>query len=143
MEYEKCLVELDEVLNHLSKEDLEKIPKDIRNDIKEEKNKDYIWEYDEKKELKEQNLNRKTIAMLSYLTMEYLLNEKQKEYMKKMHELNEQKVEKEKLEKYNPDDLFKNRKSNNIQNEVALVKVEEKRWYQKIFETIRKFLRSK
>ena len=111
MEYTKCLVELDEILNYLSVENLAKIPLEIRNSIKEHKNKEYIWKYDKTKELKEQELDRKTIAMLSYLNMEYLLNEEQKEFMQNLHNLNEQKREKEKQEKYNPDNLFKNRKS--------------------------------
>lgn len=34
MEYEKCLVEVDEVLNHLSKEELNKIPEDVLKGIK-------------------------------------------------------------------------------------------------------------
>ena len=33
MEYTKCLVQLDEVLNYLSTENLEKIPDEIRNGI--------------------------------------------------------------------------------------------------------------
>ena len=42
------------------------------------KDKEYFWKYDEKKPLKEQDVSRDTIAFLSYLNMEYLLNEKQK-----------------------------------------------------------------
>ena len=34
MEYEKCLVEVDEVLNHLSKEELNKIPEDYEKNYK-------------------------------------------------------------------------------------------------------------
>lgn len=78
VDYNKRLVEVDEVLNYLSDEDLEKIPEEIRNLIKENKDKDYVWQYDETKPLKEQGLNRDTIAFLSYLNMEYLLNEEQK-----------------------------------------------------------------
>ena len=129
MEYTKCLVELDEILNYLSVENLEKIPIEIRNSINEHKDKEYIWKYDETKELKEQELDRKTIAMLSYLNMEYFLNEEQKEFMQNLHNLNEQKREKEKQEKYNPDNLYKNRTSTTIQetiNEnVAMVEYKE------------------
>ncbi len=75
MEYTKCLVELDEVLKHLADKDLGKIPLDIRQTIEKNKNKQYNWNYDEDKKLSEQNIDRKTIAMLSYLNMEYLVNE--------------------------------------------------------------------
>ena len=51
MEYEKCLVEVDEVLNHLSKEELNKIPEDVLKGIKKHKDKEYMWKYDESKHL--------------------------------------------------------------------------------------------
>lgn len=106
MEYEKCLVELDEILNHLDPNDLEKIPSQIRRNIKEKKSKNYIWKYDENKELKEQNIDRRTISMLSYLNMQYLVSSEQKELLEKMHKFNEMKMEKEKKEKYKVEDLF-------------------------------------
>ena len=66
IDYNKRLVEVDEVLKYLSEEDLAKIPDDIRQLIKENKDKDYVWKYDETKPLKDQNLNRDTIAFLSF-----------------------------------------------------------------------------
>lgn len=130
MEYTKCLVQLDEVLNYLSTENLEKIPEEIRNGIKEQKDKEYIWKYDESKVLKEQGLDRRTVALLSYLNMEYLLNKEQKEYMETIHKINEQKIQKENQSKYNQDSLFNNKKSiknqEEIRNEsVAMVEYKE------------------
>jgi len=89
---------------------LQKIPEDIRQIIKENKDKEYVWEYDESKELKDQGLSRDTIIILSYLNMEYLLNEKQKKIMKQIHELNERKAEEEKSKQYSIEDLFKKSK---------------------------------
>ena len=86
----KRLVEVDEVLKYLSIENLKKIPDDIKKIIREYKDNEYTWVYDENKELKDQNLPRDTIAILSYLNMEYLLNEEQREFMDKIHRLNEQ-----------------------------------------------------
>lgn len=59
MEYAKCLAELNEILGHLEKEYLEKIPCDVRNAITEEMDKNYEWSYDESKKLDEQNIDRK------------------------------------------------------------------------------------
>ena len=103
----KRLVEVDEVLKYLSIENLKKIPDDIKKIIREYKDNEYTWVYDENKELKDQNLPRDTIAILSYLNMEYLLNEEQREFMDKIHRLNEQKLEVKKRLNYSPDDLFK------------------------------------
>ena len=135
MEDTKCLVELDEVLGHLNEEELNKIPYKIREGITTNKDKQYCWEYDETKNLNEQNLNRKTIAMLSYLNIKYLLNEQQKELMKSLHKLNE----KEKIKKYNYDNLFKNKKST-VSNEM-LVPIQKEKWYKKILYFIKKIIK--
>lgn len=109
VDYAKRLVEVDEVLGYLSEENLNKIPEDIRNIIKENKDKEYTWKFDETKELKDQDLSRDTIIILSYLNMEYLLNEEQKKLMEQIHEFNERKQEQEKSKKYKIDELFKNK----------------------------------
>lgn len=141
MEYEKCLVELDEILKYLKEDERDKIPYEIRKAIKEKKDKQYNWNYDESKTLSGQNINRKTIAMLSYLNMEYLLNGEQKKLIEKLHELNEKKIEREKTEKYSIDNIFKNNIKYDKKEEVALVEVKEKKWYKKIFSFIKNILK--
>jgi len=108
-DYSKRLVEIDEILSHLSEENLHKIPEEIIKLIKDNKDIEYKWNYNEYKPLCEQNIHRDSIAFLSYLNMEYLMNEKQKQFMKKIHNLNEEKNEEEIRKKYNPDDLFKSK----------------------------------
>ena len=148
VDYNKRLVEVDEILNYLSDEDLEKIPDDIKQAIRDNKDKDYTWNYDEDKPLKEQDVSRDTIAILSYLNMEYLLNEKQKQFMEEMHKRNEQ--EKRKKEyynetQYNYEDLFKRKNkvedTNNEQEEVALIPVKEETFIRKIFNIIKSFFK--
>lgn len=141
MVYEKCLVELDEILKYLSNEYLSKIPYEIRKNIKQKKDSNYTWNYDETKELSEQNINRETIIMLAYLNMQFLLNVEEKTVMEQFHKYNEEKVEKEKLEKYNPNNIFKANNTDSESNKVMLVKIEEKKWYQKIFDFFKKFIR--
>ena len=147
MEYAKCLVQLDEILNYLSLDNLEKIPFEVRNSIKQQKDKEYIWKYDKRKALKEQELDRKTVALLSYLNMEYLLNPEQKEYMETIHKINEQKIEKEKQkqDRYNYDNLFNNKTSTVIQEEnisenVSILEYKES-LFKKIINKIKIFLK--
>lgn len=113
MRYEKCLVEVDEVLKHLVKEDLLKIPEDIRKAITENKDKEYIWNYDEEKDLTDQNLDRSSIAILSYLNIEYILNDDQRKLMNKIHKYNENKKK-----------VKQNDKVNFFENKEKIVKVE-------------------
>lgn len=143
-EYNKRLVEVDEILNYLPKEDLEKIPEDIRQLIKNNKDKDYIWKYDETKSLKEQNVSRDTIAFLSYLNMEYLLNDKQKEFMEKLHEINEKKLEEEKSKKYNSNNLFKQDEKivdEPIENKTESLVEQKENFFSKIIKAIKSFFK--
>ena len=148
VDYNKRLVEVDEILNYLSEEDLLKIPEEVRNTIKENKDKEYFWKYDETKPLKEQDVSRDTIIILSYLNMEYLLNEEQKQLMQKIHELNEKKLEEAKIEKYGVDDLFKRNKkqqeeikeTEQIQRQ-ALVEYKES-FFTKMINKIKNFLQN-
>lgn len=131
MRYEKCLVEVDEVLKYLVEEDLIKIPEDIRKAISENKDKEYIWYYDETKNLNEQNLSRGTIAILSYLNIEYLLNEEQKKLMKEIHKYNE-KIKSNQTNQYSFNKVSDNTVINTEKEKVELVEVKKQKWYEKI-----------
>lgn len=136
IEYSKRLVEVDEILNYLSYENLIKIPENIRKAIKENKDKEYVWKYDKSKTLLQQNLNRDTIAFLSYLNMEYLLNNEQKELMEQIHKLNQINIERGKEEKYNPDMIFK--KNNEIKNNKSdMVVYKEENIFTKLIDRIK------
>ena len=106
LNYNKRLTEVDEILNYFSEEDLLKIPEQVKKMIKEKKDKNYIWKYDESKSLLEQNLNRDTVIFLSYLNMEYLLNEEEKELMVEIHKLNQRKIDEANIKKYKANEIF-------------------------------------
>ena len=72
--------------------------------------------------------------------MQFLINVKEKTVMEQFHKYNEEKVEKEKLEKYNPNNIFKANNTDSESNKVMLVTIEEKKWYQKIFDFLKKFI---
>ena len=79
--------------------------------------------------------------------MEYLLNEKQKQFMQQMHEMNERKLEEEKAEKYKVDDLFKRnvtkqeeQKNEEVVQETALVEYKES-FFAKIVNKIKSFFK--
>lgn len=141
MEYEKGLIEIDEVLNHLPKEKLNKIPEDVLKGIKKHKDKEYMWKYDESKRLEEQRFDRNTIVILSYINMEYLLSKEQKDLMEKLHELNEQNFINEIQEKYDSKDLFKTKTNTNVENENAIAKLENNKWYNKMFSFIKRIFK--
>lgn len=135
MTNEQCLSQLDGMLTHLDLEELAKIPQVIKQYISTKKDKEYNWEYDKTKKFEEQNIDRKTISMLSYLNMEYLLNDEQRDVLHKMHVYNEQNIEKEKMEKYSMDNIFN--KKVEVQSEpkeqMAIVEVKPKKWFERLW----------
>lgn len=128
----KRLVEVEYILKKLDDKYLNKIPQEIWDYIQENKDKDYIFNYDENKTLVEQNLSIDTISILTYINMEYLLGEEQKKEMIEFLRKDEMIAEQEKAKLYNPDDLFKNRKESK-QQETSLVEVKIEKWYEKVF----------
>ena len=88
----------------------------------------------------EQNLNINTISILTYINMEYLLGEEQKKEMIDLLRKDEAIAEKEKSARYNPDDLFKNKKKIK-QQETSLVEVKIEKWYEKVFSFFKNMFR--
>lgn len=128
----KRLVEIEYILRKLEDEYIKKIPQEIWDYIEENKDKNYIFKYDDSKNILEQNLNINTISILTYINIEYLLDEKQKMEMIEFLRKDEAIAEQEKAKLYNPEDLFKNKKESK-QQETSLVEVKIEKWYEKVF----------
>lgn len=110
----KRLVEVNEVLLQLNKKDMDKIPKEVILNIRDKMDKKYNWKYDQKKDLSEQGLSKDTIAILSYINLEYLLDEEQKELMNQIYKNNEIKKQKELKQKYNSNNIFKDKQETKV-----------------------------
>ena len=146
IDYNKRLVEVSTILNHLNKSDYDKIPKEIIETIERNKDIEYVWNYDETKDLKNQNVSKDTIAILSYINMQYLLNEEQKIAVQEIFNENQKKIENIKKEKYNADNLFKNKRNekNEVKKETqALVAYKERNFIEKLFDKIKSILKIK
>lgn len=142
--YEKSLVEVQEILNYLPDEDYEKIPDEIINLINENKDPNYIWNYDESKNFEQQTISKEALAILTYINLNYLLNEKQKQYMEQILRLNDYNEESKKKELYDVEDIFKNKNNGThkkIQPSVErnITVKQEKKWYQIVFNLIKGF----
>ena len=129
----KRLVEVNEVLLQLSYEELSKIPEEIILNIRNKMDKNYEWKYNKEKGLSEQGLSKDTIAILSYINLEYLLNEEQKKLMNEIYKNNEIKFQKELQEKYNSDNIFKNKQESKvIENTNLPVEIKKETFFSKL-----------
>ena len=135
----KRVVEVETILEKLDTTYKNKIPKELWDFIKQNKDTDYSFYYDEENSLINQTLNTDTVAILTYINMEYLLNEKQKQDIKHILINDESISEKKKKELYNPDNLFKNKatKVETVESSVAMVEYNEsiftkiKNWFKR------------
>lgn len=98
--YKNAYKEVLVILNHLSKEEYEKIPSEQIKFYSENCNKDYNFTFDPSIPLLEQNILDKTYAILISLYDNYFANEKQKRILKELLKINLLRKENEKSQKY-------------------------------------------
>jgi len=114
--YAKAYKEVLEIIKYLPEEEYNKIPKEkiafYQNNIDQE----YEFTINPAIDLAEQNISKEANAIIISLFQDYFATEEEKEKVQEILELNEKKLEQERREKYNPNDLFKN------QNEMESVK---------------------
>ncbi len=143
-ELNKRLVEVETILKKLDENYINKIPTEIWDFIEKNKDDQYTFFYDDNIELLNQNLNIDTIAILSYINMQYLLDEKSKKEVEEILIKDGAFLEQQKMKKYNPENIFKNKENieNKGERDVSMIEVKEKyKWYQKIISFFRKMWR--
>lgn len=108
-EFAEASAEINEILKFLPEEYVGKIPTKLRDFFKKVEDKEYITNIDPNKPLDEQDIKPKTQTLLTILYREYWCNEKEKAELDKILIENDRKYEEELREKYNPDNIFKNK----------------------------------
>ena len=104
----KSFAEVDKILSLMEDKYVQKIPRKMREMFKTEKQKEYKPNIDANMPLNEQNLQRKTLAILAMLNLNYWCEtEEEKQELLKVYAENDKKKEQEIRDKYNPDNLFK------------------------------------
>lgn len=136
------------VINNLVQEDYDKIPKEYIEFLENNANSDYDFKYDSSKSFDQQELLDDTKYILFGLFEKYGATEKQKLKIKAFKNNYNEKLEYEKRQKYNPDDIFNNKHNciketmSNKKN-VDIVKYKRQKWYQQLFERLLNIFRKK
>lgn len=140
--------EIDEFLDLITEEERNQIPLKLREFFKNEKDKDYHKGINSDIPMKDQNLKSETLALIALLNLQYWCkDEDEKERLKKIYADNEKKYQDEMREKYNPDNIFKNKnnesdKNNNDEKNQQLIEYKES-IFKKIFAKFLKFFHIK
>ena len=152
--YAEAYVEVLDIIKHMDKTLVSKIPQKMINLLTENSSKEYKVELDYTKSLKEMNLKPKTSAVLTLIFINYLCDpEKREEYINKLNE-NEKKYQEELNEKYSYDNLFNSKKgideenktqkiSKTISSNTEMIEYKEKNIIDKIFEKIKQLFKWK
>ena len=138
----KAISEVIDVLNHSEIEVTQKIPKNFIEFLMNNSDNDYIPNIDYSKENWENDIEEDAKTLLALIYRDYIMSEEEREIA--IEEVKKQ--ERESIENYNPDNLFKkNKKSENekleeeaIQEvENALMVIKEEKWYERIINKLK------
>ena len=142
IEYANAYKEVVEILRYIPREDYNKIPKNKITLFEKNANENYNFKYNPNISLNEQNVSKRAKAIIAILFRDYWATSEQREKIIAKQNYDRKKLEIEKVKKYNPNDIFKNNivnNQNNANEEVSLIKVDNKKWYQKIFSFFNKY----
>jgi len=109
-EYSEAVVEVLDIIEHTRKTDVEKIPKKLLNFFESVKSSTYISGIDHSKKLNTQDLKPKTRAIIAMLYRNYWCPPEEKEQFESIMKQNYEKEQEALREKYNPDNIFKEKK---------------------------------
>lgn len=111
--YTKAYKEIMEILKYVPEESVRKIPQEMRDMFEAEQSKTYNFRIDTGKPFEEQELLEETKAILANIFRDYWATDYQKSKIIEKENRDREEWEKEKREKYNPKDIFQNRKASN------------------------------
>lgn len=128
--YIKAYTEVNCLLEYLPQSYIDKLPKKLIELIKKQSDKQYYISIDTNKSLLEQDFSKKTKDLIAVIKYNYWSTDEERQQLKKIFYENENKYQKELLEKYNPNDIFKKKESKtditeNIEANLQMVEYKE------------------
>lgn len=138
--YAKAYVEILEIIKHMEQKYREKIPVKLIEFFEENKDDSYCYDLSKVTENQSKVFSQKTIDLLAMLELKYLANETERKILEDALKENDKIYQTELREKYNPDNLFKNKisKVETVTNSVDMVEYKEsiltkiKNWFKRI-----------
>ena len=136
--YSKAYKEVMEILKFVPKESVDKIPQTMIDTFKAKMDNEYDFKVDINKSFEEQDLLEETKAIFANIFRDFWATPYQKERIEAKEKYDRQK---EKSQKYNPDDLFKkkniesvieNTEKDTIENSNLSIEVKKEKFYEKI-----------
>lgn len=147
--YIKAYTEVNCLLEYLPQSYIDKLPKKLIEIIQNQSNEQYNINIDTNKSLLEQEFSQKTKDLIAVIKYNYWSTDEEKQQLKQIFYENENRYQKELLEKYNPNDIFKKRETKTempqqevIENNVQMVVYKES-IFTRFFNKIKNLFRRK
>ena len=143
----KAYAEVDKILSFMEIQYVKKVPIKMRELFRNNRLKGYEPMIDKNIPLDQQKLQRKTLAILALLNLNYWCeNQEEKQELIRAYSENDQKREKEIREKYNPDNIFKksntDKEMKNVVEEVTdIVEYKEESLIKKLLKKVMKLFK--
>ena len=136
--YRQAFAEVLEVLKHTSKSIVEKIPEKFIMFLKENKDNEYIADIDFSKTNWEDEVKQETQAILALIYRDYIVSPEKKSELIREEQEEQIRIENEIREKYNPDNIFKNKKEDTfIENTNLPVVIKKETFFKKLISFIK------
>lgn len=118
VEYAIAYKEVFEILKYIPNADYNKIPKEKIELYKTMQDKNYNFKYDPSKTLDEQNVSKRAKAIIGLLFRDYWATDIQREKILAKQKYERERIEEEKAQNYQYEDLFKKNRTEIQQTEV-------------------------
>ena len=149
--YAKAYKEIIEILKYIPEESVNKIPREMIELIKTKQLVTYDFKIDTEKTFEEQELLEETKAILANIFRDYWATDYQKAKIIEKENQDREECERQKRERYNPNEIFKNKQQDiNVQknlnenyNSKLPIEVQKQNIFQKLIVFIKKILQKK
>ena len=137
-EYKMALAEVNQILMYTKEDVVSKIPEKFKKFVENNMDQNHIIEINKNKSLVEQNIMEETKQILALIYRDYICLKEERANLI----LQEQRIEKEKREKYNIN-FEKRNERKNIVEERVLIDYKEEKWYEKIINKVLRIFKLK
>lgn len=137
-EYAMAYKEVIEILKYVPDEDVKKIPEEKLDFYRTNMDSEYNYKLDMTKEFEDQEMSDITKAILANIFRDYWATPYQKERIEAKEKFDLEKMEEEKREKYNPNNIFKDKKEETEVEKTNLpVEIKKETFFKKLISFIK------
>jgi len=139
IKYEIAISETLHYLKGIKQEDIDKIPNRLIEFLQENSSKEYVCKFDYTKPLNELELQEETKGLIGMICLNYWCEtEEQKKFFENKLNENEKKYQEKLREKYNPDNIFKNKQEETlVKNSNLPVVMQKETFFKKLISFIK------